>query len=100
MRRKLVLIVGSLAVILALSAVTAFAWFSGPTVDTPVTVEEVTTISDQLEMDAPLEVVNPVLVVGEKGHSGGCPYNSAKLQMTEAEPADNLLEDQPLAQLD
>jgi hypothetical protein len=93
-----VMAAAGLILLVAVSAVTVYA-LAGNHVETTPVEQAVEVAPAQLEPVSQVEVFEPAVRYEHANVQGksGCPYSSAKLQMTEA-PAKQV-EDEPLAQL-
>jgi hypothetical protein len=101
MSRKLILVsllTVAVLMVFAVAAVTVFAFAAiVPAQVEAAPVEDVLEIAP-VQVEVSPKVVEPVIERASY-QDGGCPYSHAKMQLTEA-PAEETLEDAPLAQAD
>jgi hypothetical protein len=104
MNRKLVLFsvlaVALVMVFVAASAITVFALVGGDSAQVEVAPVENVFEAAPVEAEVSPKLVEPALErASYDSYSGGCPFGEAKMLMTQHTPAEEAVEDAPLAQL-
>jgi hypothetical protein len=105
MNRKIVVFsvlgVALVMAFVAASAITVFALVGGDSAQVEVAPVENGLEIAPVKAEASPDIVKPVLEVEHTsyGYSGGCPFSESKALMTQRTPAEERLEDAPLAQL-